>query len=395
MTTVRYNRTTMIAVRKTLLAVLAFFLIVCCASTATPAHAQTSNQFMEGRVEAVTETGKLSVNEELVPFQTLQIAISRGELEGQTVEVQHVLYSNLSGQTPQEYAVGDQLRLVATTDADGQPTVVVDGQLRRPGLLLLLAVFIIVVLVVGRVWGALSLLGLAISFVVISSVIVPLIMTGLNPVLSAIIGSIIIIPSTFYISHGFNSKTSIGVISTIIILTLVGVLATSFVNMTHLTGFASEEAGFLAVENQGKFNMVNLIIAGIIIATLGALDDITVGQASVIQQLKRAKPTSSIWELFSRGMKVGQDHISSMVNTLILVYTGASLPLIMLFYDSQKAVLDIIEYEVFAEEIVWMLVSSTGLVLAAPLATGLAAWWFAKHKVSDKDASSGHEHVHG
>lgn len=369
---------------KTYLIKLSLFLIIFinCLTIFQPTLVLATNSFYEGKVIAITETGKISVNDELLPFQTLKIQITKGTNPNSEVTIQHIFHSDQFGKTTKEFAIGDQLRLVASPTPDEPETIVIDGQLRRPGIMSIITLFIIVVIIVGRIWGVLSLLGLTISFGVIFLIIVPLIMSGLNPVLSAIIGSIIIIPSTFYISHGINSKTHIGIISTILILILVGLMSTYFVQTVHLTGFATEEAGFLAIENKDLNNMINLIIAGIIIATLGALDDITVGQASVVQQLKKAKPHSSVWDLFQSGMKVGQDHISALVNTLILVYTGASLPLILLFYNSQVRFLDIIEHEIFAEEIVRMLVSSTGLVLAAPLATLLAAWVFSYSKSS-------------
>jgi uncharacterized membrane protein len=241
-------------------------------------------------------------------------------------------------------------------------------------------IFIAVVLAVGKLWGALSLAGLFISFLVIFKLILPLIIKGVNPVLVAILGSLIIIPSTFYISHGFNKKTHVGVISTFISLIITGLLAVYFVDATHLTGFASEEAGFLQVERQGMIDIRGLLLAGIIIGTLGILDDVTIGQASTVRQLKKANPKMGWLDLFKKGMKVGRDHVSSMVNTLVLVYSGSSLPLLLLFFDSQKTFIDVLEFELIAEEIVRMLVGSIGLVLAAPMATILAAYLFSKDK---------------
>ncbi|MFH1959616.1 MAG: YibE/F family protein, partial [Patescibacteria group bacterium] len=171
-----------------------------------------------------------------------------------------------------------------------------------------------------------------------------------------------------------------GVVATFISLVITGLLAVYFVDVTHLTGFASEEAGFLQVERQGSIDIRGLLLAGIIISTLGILDDVTIGQASVVKQLKKANPKISFLELFKNGMKVGQDHISSMVNTLVLVYSGSALPLLLLFFDSQKTFVDILEFELIAEEIVRMLVGSIGLVLAAPLATIMAAYIFSKGK---------------
>jgi uncharacterized membrane protein len=239
---------------------------------------------------------------------------------------------------------------------------------------------VILVLAVGRIWGALSLFGLALSFLVIFSLILPMIIAGQNPILAAILGSAIIIPVTFYVSHGFNKKTHVGIAATLLALAFTGVLAVYFASSTHLTGYASEEAGFLQIEKQGAMNIKALLLAGIIIGTLGILDDITIGQSSVVQQLHASNPSMGVRKLYSAGMGVGHDHISSMVNTLILVYAGSALPLLLLFFDSTRTFTDILEYELIAEEIVRMLVGSIGLVMAAPLATGMAAVVFGREK---------------
>jgi uncharacterized membrane protein len=221
-----------------------------------------------------------------------------------------------------------------------------------------------------------------------------MIINGYNPVLSTLIGAAIIIPATFYVSHGINKKTHVGVIATLISLTFTGILALIFIKQTYLTGFASEEAGFLEIERHGTIDIKGLLLAGIIIGTLGILDDVTIGQASVVEQIKRTNPAIGFLKLFEKGLKVGQDHISSMVNTLVLVYAGSSLPLLLLFFGSQKGFIDILEFELVAEEVVKMLVGSIGLIFAAPLATALAAYIFTKTKLDPEDGQKNDAHHH-
>ncbi|MBU1886057.1 YibE/F family protein [Patescibacteria group bacterium] len=340
-----------------------------------------TNQVKEGIVIQILLSGRESFLDELVEFQELEIEVTKGEKKGELIKVKN----SAAGQGMvsiqyQQYQVGDKVKIATQQDMDGETIYSLDGMVKRGGLLTLTVLFIAVVLLVGRIWGALSLLGLITSFVVIFKLIIPLIIKGINPVLAAILGSMMIVPATFYISHGFNKKTHVGVVATFISLVITGLLAVYFVDVTHLTGFASEEAGFLQVERQGSIDIRGLLLAGIIISTLGILDDVTIGQASVVKQLKKANPKISFLELFKNGMKVGQDHISSMVNTLVLVYSGSALPLLLLFFDSQKTFVDILEFELIAEEIVRMLVGSIGLVLAAPLATIMAAYIFSKGK---------------
>ena len=340
---------------------------------------EDGEMMLEGEVRRIVSYGKEISEEGSLAFQELEVEITGRENKGQVIVVKNYEGSVYLGPLSyEEYKAGDRLRISAIRNIDGEVLYNISGKIKRDGIYNLLFLFIVVVLVVGRVWGALSVLGLLVSFLVIFKLIIPLIIRGMNPVLASILGSMVIIPTTFYISHGFNRKTHVGVITTFISLMITGFLAVYFVDATHLTGFASEEAGFLSVERQGTIDIKGLLLAGIIIGTLGVLDDVTVGQASTVQQLKISNGGMKAKELFVKGMKVGQDHISSMVNTLVLVYSGSALPLLLLFYDSNKSFLDIVEYELIAEEIVRMLVGSIGLVLAAPMSTALAAYLFSR-----------------
>lgn len=350
-----------------------------------------SEEIIEGEVGKIVDTGKESFLESLVSYQVLHISVSKGSLKDEIIEVKNSeIDGGMSHINYIEYKPGDKIRVFYTTDVNGDPIFSIIGKIKRNSIISLIIIFMICVFVVGRMWGVLSIIGMSISFLVIFKVIIPLIISGYNPVLAAVLGSVIIIPATFYISHGFNTKTHVGVISTIITLLFTGLLAVFFVENTHLTGYASEEAGFLQVERQGSVDIRGLLIAGIIIGVLGILDDVTIGQASVVQQIKNTNPKISMRHLFQKGMKVGQDHISSMVNTLVLVYAGSALPLLLLFFDDQKSFIDIIEFELIAEEIVRMLVGSIGLVLVAPLATALAAYLFTRYPV--KKISANHQH---
>jgi uncharacterized membrane protein len=356
------------------------FLLLLSLIFPTQIHAQTPQyQTQEGIVEKIIDTGQEISATEKIDYQVLEIKLTKGPQKGQTITIKNTSQGeSITYLQYQPYQAGDKLRLTSFTPENGESLYFIEGQVKRAGLLTLALLFIIIVLVVGRLWGALSLVGLLISFLVIFKLIAPLIIKGTNPILAAVIGSTIIIPTTFYISHGFNKKTHVGILATFLSLIITGLLAIYFVDAAHLTGYASEEAGFLQFEQQGAINIKGLLLAGIIIGTLGILDDVTIGQASTIQELKKADPRISSLKLYQKGMKVGQDHISSMVNTLVLVYSGSALPLILLFFDSQKTFLDTLEFELIAEEIVRMLVGSIGLIISAPLATALAAYLFTK-----------------
>jgi uncharacterized membrane protein len=221
--------------------------------------------------------------------------------------------------------------------------------------------------------GFTSLLGMGISFLVIFFFILPQILAGYSPILIAILGSLLIIPISFFLSHGFNQKTFAAIAGTLISLVITGILAVVFIEAAKLTGFASEKAGFLQVAGQGTINIKGLLLAGIIIVVLGVLDGITISQSAIVFQLKEANRNFSSKDLYKWAMSIGKDHISSMVNTLILVYTGASLPLLLLFVNNPYPFSQVINYEIIADEMVRTLVGSIGLVLAVPVTTLIAA----------------------
>src|SRR3990167_9390460 len=219
---------------------------------------------------------------------------------------------------------------------------------------------------------------MGLSFFVIFTFVLPQILSGKDPIFIAITASLFIIPISFYLSHGLNRKTTAAVIGTIIALVVTGILANVFVDAARLTGFASEEAAFLQQAKPDLINIRGLLLAGIIIGVLGILDDITVSQAAIVSQLKSTSTKIPFWELLNRSMDIGRDHIASMVNTLVLVYTGAAMPLLLLFSNNPQPFSELINYEIIAEEIVRTLVASIGLVLAVPITTLLAAFIFAR-----------------
>ena len=246
-----------------------------------------------------------------------------------------------------------------------------DFQRQRP-LALLLIVFALVVVVLGRWSGGRALIGLAISGAIVTGFIVPAILDGRSPVGVAIVGSTALMLVAIYLVHGFSQQTSVAVLGTGASLALTGVLSVGFVGAAHLTGLASEEASYLQL-TAGQVNIKGLILAGIIIGTLGVLGDMTITQVSAVWELKAAAPDITTAALYRRAVRIGRDHISSTVNTLVFAYAGASLPLLILFAETGQRVHDVVTSEVVATEIIRTLVGGIGLVASVPLTTALAA----------------------
>lgn len=336
-------------------------------------HAQTTNApdviNLEAVVTTVKEQKQIEVNGKKQLYQKLELTITSDKEKDKKIIIEN---GKTATAALQKYDVGDKVAISASKDFKGKELYTINDYVRRAPLAWLFLLFIVLTLVIGRKRGLASLAGMAISFLMILFFILPQILAGFDPIIIVITASLVIIPTTFYLSHGVNRKTTAAVIGTIIALIITGILASFFVEATKLTGFASEEAGFLEALKQGTINIKALILAGIIIGALGILDDITISQAAIVYQLQHTSPRLTFQELYSKAMDIGQDHIASMVNTLVLVYTGAALPLLLLFINNPHPFAEVINYEIIAEEIVRTLVASIGLILAVPITTLLA-----------------------
>ncbi len=334
----------------------------------TPVFAQEVT--LEAVIVGVLEEEEIEVMDEKQLYQKLELLVTKGPLEDKTIIIEN---GNVPLANPQKYKIGDKVIVGYSKDFEGGDYFYITDYIRRNPLLWLFFIFVILAMIIGRWRGASSLLGMGLSFLVIFKFILPKISAGANPIFIAIVGSLFIIPITFYLSHGFNKKTTIAIAGTVIALVITGILAGIFVEAAKLTGFASEEAGFLQAAKQGVINIKGLLLAGIIIGVLGVLDDITVSQSAIVSQLKKANPKLKQGDLYKKAMDVGRDHISSMVNTLVLVYTGAALPLLLLFIDTSRPFSEVINYEIIADEVVRILVGSIGLILAVPITTFIAS----------------------
>ncbi|MBO4253336.1 YibE/F family protein [Streptomyces griseorubiginosus] len=243
---------------------------------------------------------------------------------------------------------------------------------RRFPMALLAGIFALAVVIVGRLRGVMALVALAISFLILNFFILPAILQGSNPLLVAVIGSSAIMLIALYACHGLSARTSVAVLGTLISLVLIGFLGSLFIGWAALTGNTDDNTGLI----HGLYpsiDMSGLLLAGVIIGSLGVLDDVTVTQTSAVWELHEANPSTGWRGLYRAGIRIGRDHIASVVNTLVLAYAGAALPLLLLFSIAQSSVGTVANSELVAEEIVRTLVGSIGLVASVPVTTLLAA----------------------
>jgi uncharacterized membrane protein len=272
-----------------------------------------------------------------------------------------------------KYAVGDKvvLAFAGGNPADANAYRLADVQRGLP-LAVLALLFALAVLVLGRYQGIAALVALGLSFVVLLLFVLPAILAGENPLLVAVAGAGLIMFIALYVTHGFNSRTSTAVLGTMISLVMIGVLGALFSAVTKLTGLDEDTALLLSSLGHG-LDTRGLLLAGLVIGSLGVLDDVTVTQASAVWELRRANPLLSRKELYAAGLRIGRDHVSSAVNTLVMAYAGAALPVLLFSYLSGAGLGTVLGSQSIAQEIVRTLVGSIGLVACVPITTFVAA----------------------
>ncbi len=266
----------------------------------------------------------------------------------------------------------DKIIVTIGARADGVLTVYFVDFVRTSFLLWLFAIFAGAILLISRWKGFRSLLSLAFSLLVIIGFIIPRILSGADPLRVSILGSSILLGVTLYLTYGWTLKTHAAVISMIFVLLITGMLAGVSVSFTRLTGSGDENALFLLQMLNTQINLRGLLLGGMIIGALGVLDDLVTTQASAVFELHHANPSLDFWQLYRSAMRIGQDHVAATVNTLVLAYAGASLPMLLLFTLGQGDLGYLINFEFVAEEIVRTLVGSLGLVSAVPITTAIA-----------------------
>ncbi len=303
-----------------------------------------------------------------------------------------------AGRLDPDVDVGDRVRVVENITPPGAEPIagqefsLTDFERGRPMLFLALA-FGGLVILFGRLRGALSLVGLGLSLALVLLFVAPAIQDGKSPLAVAVVGAMAVMLVTITLAHGLGPKSLAAILGTAASLVLTVALAVIFTDLTHLTGLSSEEATFL-LASEGGLSLDGLLLAGMVIGALGVLDDVTISQASTVLALRGANPAQRFRELFGRALDVGRDHVSATVNTLVLAYVGAALPVLLIFTAAPLGFTEAVNLELIAKEVVATLVGSIGLIAAVPITTALAAL-LARHIPAEQlpDADhTGHAH---
>ena len=346
-------------------------LAVGSALTGPAPTAPASSGLSRARVIDILEEGTADLGDRIQPYQVFQVEIEEGPYAGSRFVVEQGRRQVAIGEA--EVRPGEQVLVTISAAPDGRVEAFFADFVRIGPLAALLLLFVAAILIVSRGKGLRALIGILISLAIIGGFILPAILAGGNPVLVSILGGFILMASTFYLIHGWTLKAHTAALATLAAMALTGILAAVSVNVARLTGMGSEEALFLTQFAGAEIDVRGLLLASILIGALGVLDDLTINQISAVFELRQAKPDLPSGSLYRRAMVIGQDHIAATVNTLVLAYVGASLPLLLLFSLFQEPVMAALNRAVIAEEILRTLVGSIGLVAAVPIATALAA----------------------
>lgn len=323
--------------------------------------------FAEGVVRAETEIATVGPCPFSPEFECLLYQLR--VIDDPAGEIVFLDFPNEAGQP--RFVEGDVVFLTVATLEDGTVSYQYAERDRRVVILVLALVFAATVVALGRMRGVAALAGLVISVAILILFILPAIMAGRDAVFVALVGGGAIALVSLYLAHGYNPLTHVAALGAFSALVLTTVLSWLVVEVAAFSGLTSEESFLLLAVPD--LDLSGLILAGIVLGAIGALDDVTVTQASAVWEVHSANPTLGSSELFDSGIRVGRDHIVSTVNTLLLAYAGASLPLLLFFTISAQSFGFIANSEVVAVEIVRTLVGSIGLVAAVPITTWLSS----------------------
>lgn len=341
-------------------------------------EATATAETLEGRVIEVLSEEEVLVAEQPQPVQRVLVEITGGAQKGQRVEILHGEMAMLTEGA--RVRAGDRVLLEHEAGPDGELFYITDF-VRWPALLGLTLLFAAAAVVVGRWVGFRALISMGLSVLALAGFIIPGIVSGNDPLMVCIIGSLLLMTASLYLVYGWTWKTHVALAGLTISLVVTGLLAVLFARWGHLAGFGSEEASYLVHLGQMQLDLRGVLLGGIVVGAVGVLDDVAVNQASATFELKRANPRLEWAELFRHSMVIGRDHIASMTNTLLLAYAGASLPLFLLMASLDIPLAQTLNREFLAEEVVRTLVGSLGLILAVPVTSLLAGLVTRRHEL--------------
>jgi uncharacterized membrane protein len=337
---------------------------------------KNTDEYVRAEVVEVLEEGNKAEEFGNQPYQKVRAEIEEGDYVSKTVELEQGYDFSITEHSLVD--VGDKVVLIGLDQGEGREFFIIDHY-RLPAVALGFLLFFALVVWVGGKKGVGSIIGLVISLAIIAGFIMPRIIAGDSPLFISLVGASFIAIISITVAHGFERRTAVALVGTVLTLAIAVGLAWFYVLLTKLSGMGSENAYYLQVGELANLDLRGLLLGGIIIGALGVLDDVTTSQTAAVEEIYKADPSVSPKELYKRSMSVGREHIASLVNTLALAYVGAAFPLFLLIASNDSQPLWVMfNGQLVIEEVVRTLVGSFALVLAVPITTVIAIWRFHK-----------------
>lgn len=330
--------------------------------------------FVNGKVIEVVED--YMDEEHYTREQILRVRLVETPYEGKEIVINHSI--NLTTLQQLIISENDNIIVWINTYDTHLENCRVYSFAREDYLLYLALIFIAMVLLLGGKKGISAIISLAITLGLVFFLFFPMVINGVDPIISALLICGISAIITLVIIGDFKEKTYAAIIGTIGGISFSIVLTYIFGYLTNIQGIGDEYAEMLLyVPNASNYNFRDLLYAGIIIGTLGAIMDICMSISSAMEEIEQANKRITNMQLFLSGIRIGKDVLGTMTNTLILAYVGSSINLILVFYMYGLTLKQFINRDEIASEIIRSLTGSIGLVLAIPI-TALAFLWFRK-----------------
>ncbi len=331
-----------------------------------PNLARAQDFYHQAKILRTVESELIKIDNEDSYYQKLEIELDNGQRE--------IIEHGKENLVQEKNKFNDGDKIIVYNNGNNIYQVV--DRWRLDGYWYILLFFLLIVLYFVGVRGVAAVFGLFYSLLIIFLVMVPMLLHGFNPILATIISGLVIVIPTTFITHGFKKQSfliSASIVGGLLVALILNII---FTYLTRLTGAGSEETYYLQIAGFGNVDFKALFMGGVIVGVLGVLDDVAVGQISVVNEIREVDSKISNVELTMRSLRVGKAHVLSLVNTLALAYIGAALPLFMLFVgDKSMPWWVLLNSEGIGEEIIRTLVGSSALILTVPIATLLAVWF--------------------
>ncbi len=366
--------------RKRLLLVIFAAVVAVCFYTISQVHRvplmeNGGRSFVKAQVTSIIQDHEQS-GDVYIGDQTVQLELLSGDHAGESVEA-----TSSSAYLYGVHCTIGMKVIAIVSESNGELVTSVYGYNRAPALYAIVALFLLSILVIGGKRGLYSVIGLVFTFISILWFFLPAIYRGWSPILAAIVVVVLTTLVTMYLVGGFTAKATSAVLGTILGVLAAGVLAWIFGKITHVTGYnVSDIENLIYVQEETGIQVGELLFAGILIAALGAVMDVSMSISSTLQELHEQNPTMTARQLCRSGMTVGRDMMGTMSNTLILAFAGGSINTIVMFYAYDYEYLQLINLFDMAIEIIQGISASMGVILTVPFVSCIGAWLIVKHR---------------